>query len=412
MRPGIRTKRKFALSAILVGVGLQPDLAVAQAQLQSGWFVTPALTAVAIYDDNLFFSPAQPQDDRILRLSPVIETGYRSDPLTLSGRYTRDAERYARHTELDSNQTRELASLDFRYLPTRLLTLAADASYIKTQTPGELNLESGVERARIGAERVSVSPAAAYRFDRLTVGTMTYTIARDRLTGGITTDTHTLASGVDRRLTRQDVVNVGYTWRRFIFDGEESITSHSLIGGGTHEFTPRTSASLSGGPRYADGSTEPEISASLRYALDRGDVALTYTRSPTTVVGQAGVVTTQSLGVVFSYRPEPSTEIRVTPTIFSSTRGDLGSKVYRMILDASYRLTRYVSLFGSYQFSSQHGSLEVADDVGISRNLYLLGVVIAEPTREGSVLPTRPRAPSAWGAGSETRRTELRPEEE
>lgn len=406
---GMRILREIAQRLILIGSGLLPGASLAQ----MGWFATPSLSAAHVYDDNLFSTPSQRERERILRLSPAIEAGYRSDPLDVRGRYTSDAERYARHPELDTNQAREQAGVDFRYQPTHKLTLAADASYIKTQTPGELNLDTGLEHERIRAERLSFSPTVAYRFDRLTVGTTTYAYTRDELEGGMRTDTHAMALSIDRRFTRQDVMNVGYTLQEFRFDGQDRVTSQALTVGDTHQFTPRTAVALSGGPRFSDGSIDPELSASLRQRLERGELALTYTRGATTAIGQAGVATTEALGASAAVRFGSSLEIRVAPSFLSSTRGSLQADVVRADIEAGYRLTDTLSLFGSYQFSRQRGSLDTRSDADVRRNIILFGIVIAPPRARGdSVLLTRPRIPSALGEESDLRPTNSYPQEE
>src|SRR6266481_1499635 len=151
-RTRVPSLRKIIRITLFAAVGLAPNIA----QAQMGWFAAPSLLAAEVYDDNLFFSPSQREQDRILRLSPAIEAGYRSDPLSVRGRYTFDAERYAQHPQLDSNQAREQAGMDFRYRPTHRLTVATEASVITTQTPAELNLDTGLGSRRVQAERQSI----------------------------------------------------------------------------------------------------------------------------------------------------------------------------------------------------------------------------------------------------------------
>jgi hypothetical protein len=368
---------------------------------QSGFFATPSLSLAEVYDDNLFFTPSQREEDFISRLSPAIEAGYRSAALTLLGRYTLDAESYAQHSELDTTRARTQAAMDFRYQPTRLLTLSADLNDTKTQMPGELNLETGLQLGRARAERLSIAPAAAYRFGPLTAGTAAYTFTRDKLEGGMGADTHTAALSLDRRISQRDTMSLAYTFRQFLFDGQDTTTAHVVTLGGTRAITPQTTVSLVGGPRFSEGSIDPEVSASIRHVRKRGELSLNYARSQSTVIGQAGAVATETFGATAAYLLGPSWEIQAAPSFLSSRRGALQADVYRMNLATSYRITKSLSLNGSYQFNSQRGSLDIASGEEITRrNVVLLSIVVASPSRTDSALQPKELAPppqtEAW----------------
>src|SRR4051812_35368479 len=66
------------------------------AQSDSGWLVKPSLMAALADDDNIFFEQTDPQDDRVLRVSPAIEAGYRTAPTAFNAYYMLDALRYDR----------------------------------------------------------------------------------------------------------------------------------------------------------------------------------------------------------------------------------------------------------------------------------------------------------------------------
>jgi len=391
----IPTLRSVAGRLILVGTVLLPGAASAD----GGWFATPAIAAAGIHDDNILFSPTQPQEDRILRVSPAIEAGYRSVPMTLRGRYTFDAERYARHTELDDNRVRENAALDFRYEPTRLSTLMARADYAMTQTPGELSPETGLLLGRARAERFAFSPTLIHRFDRLTSGSASYGFIRDRLAGGIGSDTHTVTLDLNRRIVRRDVASFRYRFDRFHFDTGETVTAHALLGGGTHEFTSQTTVTALAGPRFSDGSIDPEVSASLLHELERGEQSLTYTRSQTTVLGLAGPVDTESFGATFAYSPRSNVLLRAMPGYLSSNHSGLTARVLVMNLEAGYRIARYLTLIGAYGYSSQHGSLATAGFGDITRRAVLFGLVVAAPERTDTESRPRVLTPSTLFEG-------------
>jgi hypothetical protein len=392
---GIRELRGFVEKLIFLWGVVLPN----GVNAQSGYFAAPSLSLAGVYDDNLFSSISQPEQDRFLRLSPGIEAGYRSAPLTFKGTYTLDAEAYANHPELDSSRARAQASMDLQYRPTRLLTLAAEGSYTKTQRPDELNVDTGLDIGRVRAERSFIGPSASFRFDPATVGTAAYRFTRDKLVDGIGTDTHTATLGVDRRITPRTTASVGYAVHRFVFEGEERTTSLVFTFGGTHEFTPRTTVTVLGGPRVSEGSIDPEISVSLRRTLKRGSLSFDYARTQSTVIGQAGAVDTRSLRATAEYSFGPSLEIRAAPGYQSSTRGGFRTDVYRVNLETRYRITKSLSLFGSYEFGLQRGILDAPGDEEIARNVVLLGIVLASPSpigprrgaraKDGAVVPSR-----------------------
>lgn len=369
----IRELRRVAAALILVGGASLPAAAMAQ----GGFFATPSCALTEVYDDNLFLSASQPEEDFISRLSPAIEAGYRSVPLILKGRHIVDAESYARHSDLDTSRARAHTGIDFRHQLTRLLTLSADANYTRTQRPGELNTETGIALERAHAERLSLGLAAAYRFDPATTGTAAYTFTRDELAGGLGTDTHTTVLSLNRRVTPRDAASVAYTFRRFLFDGVDAVTSQVVAVGWTQALSARTTATLVGGPRFSEGSTDPELSASVRHIRKRGELSLGYTRSQSTIIGQAGTVDTQTFGAAAAYSPGPSWEVRAAPSWLSSARGDLQTDVYRMHLDAHYRVAKFLSLLGSYQLSVQRGSLDAPGGEEVARTVVLLGIVLA-----------------------------------
>ncbi len=370
-RPGL------AVEIALLGAVLVPIPAHAQA----GFYVTPSVTLTEVYDDNVFVTADRRESDFISRLTPGIEAGYQSAPLTLLGRYTFDAEVYASHSELTTPQARQNASVELRYRPKPPLTISVGAVYLTTETPGEFNTDTGLAVERASARRVSVTPAFAYQLDALTAATGDYTFAADEA-GGIKSDLHGMNLGVERRVTPRDTASLTYAFRFFVFPDEAS-KSHALLLGWTREMTALTTVGLRAGPRVTDGSVDPEIAASVRRKLEHGEVSFAYTRTQSTVIGEKGVVDSQSFGVSLAYRPLPSFEVRMSPAFLMSARGDLEAKVYRVGLEGVYQVTKWLSLTGSYQFSFQQGNLVpgARRDEEIQHNVVTLGLVVTHPYR-------------------------------
>jgi len=374
--------------ALLGGV-LVPTVALAQA----GFYFTPSFSFAEVYDDNLFFTASNPESDFISRFTPAIQAGYQSDPLTILGRYSFDAEVYADHPELNSPQVRQRASIDLNYLPTRLLTLSFNGGYFETQTPSELNVLTGLQVGRSRAHSRSFAPSLVYQFNPLTTGTGGYTFTRDEASGGVSTDTHAINLAFDRRFTPRDTGSLGYTFRDYVFGdngttaGNDTVTSHLLTLGWTREIIPLISVTLRAGPRFSQGSVEPDLYASIGYKLKSGELSLTYAKSQNTVIGQAGTVNTDSVVASFRYEVVRLLQVSAGAGFFRNTQEGSEVKTYSLNLGASYPITAWLTLVGSYQFNYQQGALGSATATAggpgqdIFHNIVSVSLVATYPIR-------------------------------
>ena len=337
--------------------------------------MTPSVSLAGIYDSNPFLSGTPHREgDFIVRLSPGVEAGHRSERVAFQGSYVQDAEAYARNPELDSSRARQHAAAGVRYEATRQSTMAANATYTETLRPGELSPQTGLEFGRKRAELVTVTPSLNHRFDPVAAGAAAYAYTRDKVDGGLSTDTHTVTLGYDRKLAQRDKATFGYVFQRFVFGDVQVTDAHVVTAGGTHDFTPRTSATLSAGPRFSEGTTRAEVSALLRYRLQKGDVSLSYLRTQVTAIGVAGPVNVESIGAAAVHSPVESLEIRAGASMATSTRGGFEATAYRMNLEARRRLTPDVSLVGSYEYNLQRGTLEAPGEGLMIRHVVLFAV--------------------------------------
>src|SRR2546422_2130020 len=263
------------MGQVTLGV-LTPRVEKAAGKPAEGFYVTPSLSVGELYDDNLFFSPTDRKQDFFTRVSPGLQAGYQSTPLTLLGGYTFDSEFYSKHQELNTVQMRQQSLIELKTMPTRPLTLSARGTYAKTRAPWELNTSTGTAIRRVIAERLAFNPSAAYQFDPLTRATGDYTFSDDSIKGGIRIDSHILRLDLDRQLMPSDSVGPGYIGRRFEFGGFSTTTSHAFTLGGRHRFTPVTTLTVRAGPRVTGGSLDdrPEGLASVYHELRRGTLSL------------------------------------------------------------------------------------------------------------------------------------------
>lgn len=348
----------------------------AAALAQASYYVAPAFSFTETYNDNILLTASNRKTDFISRLTPAIVAGYESVPLTLLGGYNFDGEIFAHSTDLNTAMARQNASLDFKYLPTPLFTLALKGDYTETLAPKELNVLSGIAGGRTRANHFLLDPSMAYRFDPLTTGTVGYAFTKDRLSGGVTTDTHVEKIALDRKVTPRDTANIEFTYRQFVFDTDDTVRSYAITPGWRHEITPLTSFMVRAGPRFSDGAAAPEVLASIRHRLKEGDISLAYTRSQATAIGTAGALKTDNVALVAKYRFLPLLEVGATLGFSKNTGSGSEANVYRVKLDSTYEITRWLSLVGSYEYNLQKGILGVRrHDEDISQNIVLFSLV-------------------------------------
>jgi hypothetical protein len=354
------------------------------ARAQGVFRASPLLGVAQVYDSNLVSTPmpSDRQADFITRVSPGIDSEYRTPLLTLLGRYTFDAERFTRHPELTSMSARQRASLEMTHRPTPRLAVAAGAELTKTRTPGELSAETALTLSRASARRMAARWSLTRRLDMATAATIRYAFTEDRIAGGPWTRTHAATIGAERHASPRDTVGLDYQLRRFLF-GTSSAASHALVLGWTRAMTPRTSLSVGGGPRVTDGSAAPDLSASIRYQFEPGnDLSLAYARTQTTVIGLAGTTDTQSLAATAAWRLPPSLQVRVSPGFHRSVHARLPADVYRLAVGVTRPIAGHLSLDVVFDSYVQQGSFHTALASGsISRHDVIVSLVATPAPR-------------------------------
>ncbi len=340
-----RIARRTICSIAVAGLLAQSDVAGAQGVIH----VRPLFSIGQAYDSNLFFSSVDRQEDFVTRTTPGLESEFRSPVLSLLGRYTQDIERYADHPDLNSVNTREHATVESTYQPARRLTVTTGAEFAKTQTPGELSVETGFTFARAAAQRLTARSSVVGQLSRITTGRMEYTFTADHLAGTVGIRSHIAALSADHALSSRDTVIVGYRVQQFLFGtgGVQSVstTSHTLHAGWTRAVSNRVRFSIDGGPQLANGVPAADVSASLHYHVRPIDLSLAYERRQTTIFGFTGTALTQSVtGSALWTFLRPSLQVQVSPAYFRSVHPLLRGDVYRLGVDVGHRIARGLSV--------------------------------------------------------------------
>ena len=361
-----------AALALLIVI-FSTDRSMAQQRFELG----ASLAAAEAYDDNLFFSPDAPEQDNIWRLSPRLSVGRRSPHFTIRGRYGLDAESYRRHPALDSPFAGQEASLEMAWTPSKRLVASTTASYSEAQAPGMLNLLSGLELGRRRGRRLYARQLLTWQLGTRSQFVIEPSFTREAVEGLPRTDTESVMVRLEKRLGAVDRGRISYSARRYGFDGD-AVFSHVVALGWSREITPLDHFDLEAGPRLSDHMVGAEASVSLRHRFERGEAALSYVHTQTTVLGEAGPVMTKSLTATLARQLFHSLTLAAGPT-FARVQG-AGSEfeVYRVNLEVAWRLNRRLTLSASHQFNFQSGVPGLAGpNVEIVHNAFVVRAVAA-----------------------------------
>jgi hypothetical protein len=370
-----RLSRRAGL-VLLLSTALPPLSVTAQSRFE----LKGSLALAEVYDDNLFSRPFGEQEDFISRLSGRLGVGRRSSHLTLLARYGLDAESFQRHPELNTATAHQEGAADLIWAPSKRWAVAAGASYAEAQSSAELNTVTGLEAGRIQGQRLSTSASLSRRMGSLTKVTVGHSFTHEEVEGGPVTDTQAATLGIKRRLGRSDEGSLRYGAQRFAFDGEV-IVSHVVTLGWSREVTPFAHFELDAGPRLTGHTVGAEVAASLKHRFQRGEAALSYLRTQSTVIGQPGPVTAEGMTASFSRHLLRSLRVGGGPSVFRVRGTGTESTIHRMNLEVDWRLTRGLSLAASHAFSLQRGGLGVELDPGtqMTHNALLIRLLAGSP---------------------------------
>ena len=366
----------LALAAAAMGV---PQLAFAQAVFE----LHPSVSLAHLHDSNVFSTASDRQSDFITRLTPTVETSYRTLPLVLSGRYTVDLEKFVSHPELTRPDARQQGTAALAYRPSSRFSLAADMEVSRTRTPGDFSLETGLILPRARASRTAAHAALTRQFAPRINGVVEYSFRDDSVERGLTVRNQAAAVKAGRRLSPRVSMGVDYRVERYLFGPStgaprSSVMSHTLSAGWRRSMTPRVSLALGAGPRLTDRSMTPDVSASVQYRGADAGLSLSYGRSQTTVIGVAAPVDTESVTGAAAWTLTRDVTVRLTPAFFQSRLEGLRANAYRVAIGLAHTFTKHLALDVTFDTTIQRGHLHpVRDGAAITRHTALVSLVAA-----------------------------------
>jgi hypothetical protein len=374
---------RFTALAALAALALAP---APPALAQTRFTFIPSVSVASVYDDNIFAETAG-SAGKMLQIRPNFEGNYESPRLTFLSLYSFDMLR-SNHNTLNTFDARRHALVDTKFRSTPMTTLGVSARYDRSETPGELEFDTGILGPRRTAERWQVAPNFARRMGPRTVLTGGYDWT---LENELDTPSGTLHQGrvaLSREWTSRMSLVGSYLARYFVdpFDHE---MSHAILGGISREVAPNTNFSFYAGPRvtsYRSG-VKPEVSTSLARVNNKVDMALDYWHGETIILGIAGPVAVDSGTARFNWPLTPKWELGTHLGVTDIDTIDARqARVYRTSLQGSWTSRGMYSVAASYGLDYQQGDIRRRLDEDVLRHVFRVSVTVA-PRLNRSILP-------------------------
>jgi hypothetical protein len=373
--------RSIMLVTLVVVTALSPAVSA-----QTRFTVVPSLSVAGVYDDNLF-ADQEGSAGKMLQVRPTLEGNYESPRLTFLTLYSQDMLR-SNFSTLNTVDARRHAYLDTQFRSSPLTTFGVVGRYDRSETPGELDLDTGILGSRRTAQRWQLSPTLVRRVNPRSVITAGYDLTRENELDTPSGTLHQARLALSREVTSRSAV-VGTYLARYFVDPLGRSTSHSVLAGWTREMAPHTHLSLYAGPRVSSyqSGVKPEVSASLRRDSGRIDVRADYWHGETIILGIEGPVAVDSgsLRVTWPFRSrwEFGTHLGATDINTLDLRE---ARVYRSALIASWTSRGMYSVSASYGVDYQQGDIRRRLDENVVRHVFRVSFTVA-PRLFRSILP-------------------------
>ena len=373
--------RSIILVTLVAATALSPAVSA-----QTRFTFVPSLSVAGVYDDNLFAEQAG-SAGKMLQVRPSVEGNYESPRLKFLSLYSQDMLR-SNFSTLNTTDARRHAYLDTQFRSSPLTTFGVVGRYDRSETPGEIDLDTGILGSRRTAQRWQLSPTLVRRVNPRSVITAGYDLTREN---ELDTPSGTLHQGrlaLSREVTSRSAV-VGTYLARYFVDPLGRSTSHSVLAGWTREMAPHTHLSLYAGPRVSSyqSGVKPEVSASLRRDSSRIDVRADYWHGETIILGIEGPVAVDSgsLRVTWPFRSrwEFGTHLGATDI---NTIDFREARVYRSTLIGSWTSRGMYSVSASYGVDYQQGDIRRRLDDNVVRHVFRVSFTVA-PRLFRSILP-------------------------
>ena len=389
-RRSMAIRRAVALTALAaLAAGAAPLHA------QSRGTVVPSVAIGTVYDDNVN-ARANGDAGKMLQIRPSLEADYESPKVTLISLWSFDMQR-SNHSSLNALDARRHAMLDSKFKPTAFTTFGLLARYDHSDTPGDIDFETGVLTRRQNAQRYEVVPALFHRAGARTTVSASYNWSTEHLDFHGTQTMHQGRTGVSRQVSTRSSVDVGYVGRLFpenrlgpFADVYDRHQSHAVLLGWTQRLGQFTTLTLQAGPRTTTyRGMAAEIVAALNRDGHRAKWGVDYWRGETIILGVEGPVEIDTANARVTWVATRRVEFGLrTGASHIITLDDRAATTYRGTVVGSWTMGGPFTVSASYSADYQLGDIRrnfFADDQ-VLRHVFRVGLTIA-PRFSRSFLP-------------------------
>jgi hypothetical protein len=345
------------------------------ARAQSNAMLVPSVAIGTTYDDNLF-ARSNGDAGTMTVVRPSIEANYESPKLTTLSLFSFDMQ-HSNFPALSTLDARRHANIDVKNSTTRKLTLAIGARYDRTETPGELNLDTGVLGVRQVADRWEVVPSMLYRTTLRTAINASYNGMTETLVGDIRGVLHVGRAGVTHKTTEHEEIGLSYLGRRFV-DRLAQYQSNAVLAAWSRDVSSIMRFNLQAGPRVSSyRGTNAEVVAGFTRYTDSSRLAMDYWHGETMILGIHGPVAVDTATAKLVWPVTPRSEVGFQSGVTDSTTLQSERiRVYRAVV-----LGNWTPHGGAYTFSASYGA-EFQQGL-IVQSLYLNDHVMRHTVRVG-----------------------------
>jgi hypothetical protein len=363
---------------------------------QSHIEAVPSVTIGSIYDNNLFVQQ-QADAGHMLLVRPGLGTAIDTPRLSLSSLFTFDSQ-HSNHRDLTMIDARRHGDATFKYRTTPMTTLGFIAQYDRTETPGEINIGTGIL-----SERRQPRGGRSRRTSRVVSGSTpsiagSYAYTAETLVDNGSGRMQMARAGFSQIVSTRSSLTGWVLGRHFadptdVSNGSDSV---AVLGGWEHQFSPASHLSIQAGPRVSSyRGLQPEVNAGITRATPRLQIGIDYSHSETIVLGIRGPVVYNGGGArvtwPFRHTMELSSHTAAT-AIDTLDQHRLTS--YRQTFVASWTPGGLYTLNASYGVDYQQGNVRhgVFFDSNVWRHVFGVNVTVAPRYSRSIKAPDDPAA--------------------
>lgn len=371
----------FALLIAVLGLSAGDVLAQTRAT------VIPSVVIGGVYDDNVS-ATAKADAGQMVQMRPSVEADVEWRTVSLISLWSFDMQR-SNHESLNALDARRHGMMDAKWRKSPFTTWGIGGRYDRTDSPADIDLDSGLVSERRSAQRWQIAPGVQHRIGQRTMFSALYDWTTENLVNDSHGTLHTARTGLSRELSERSSISAGYVGRLF----QDSISehqSHAAIFGWSRRIRQFTAVSLLAGPRWTTyRGLQPEVAASLMRDGRKLRAGLDYSHGETIILGVEGPVRVDTGSARFNVSATRKIELGLhTAASKILTIDERAATVYRGTVVGSWSVGGPYTIAASYSADYQLGDVRrnLFRDQRVLRHVVRLGVTIA-PSFRKSFLP-------------------------